>query len=58
MIVVVDYGEGNVRSVQKAFEHLGQPTIISQDPEDISRASHLVVPGQGAFKQAMTSLRH
>lgn len=55
-IVIIDYGMGNLRSVQKAFEHVGTPCIISNDPLIIQNASKIVLPGVGAFKDAMNNL--
>jgi glutamine amidotransferase len=49
MIIVVDYGSGNLRSVAKALESVGGEVIISQDSQDFARADHLVLPGVGAF---------
>ncbi len=57
MLVIVDYGMGNLRSVAKAFEHLGCEAKISNTAGDISRADHLVVPGVGAFADAMVALK-
>ena len=57
MIAVVDYGMGNLRSVQKALEFLGAETIIAGDPEDVQRAEKIVLPGVGAFGKAMANLR-
>ena len=56
MIVVVDYGMGNLRSVQKAFEKVGADAIISRDPEEVLRADKLVLPGVGAFPKCMENL--
>jgi len=56
MLVIVDYGMGNLRSVAKAFEHLGLPAKISSVPADIARADRLVLPGVGAFSDAMAAL--
>jgi glutamine amidotransferase len=56
-IVIVDYGMGNLRSVQKGFEKVGIPTRISRDPAAIARASGLVLPGVGAFGDCMRLLR-
>jgi imidazole glycerol-phosphate synthase subunit HisH len=56
MIAIVDYGAGNVFSVAHVCEHLGQEVTITHDPDSILTASHVIVPGQGAFKQAMTAL--
>ena len=56
MLVIVDYGMGNLRSVAKAFEHLGLPAKISSEPADIEGADRLVLPGVGAFEDAMAAL--
>jgi imidazole glycerol-phosphate synthase subunit HisH len=56
MIVVVDYGMGNLRSVQKGFEKVGSPAIISRNPKEIKRADRLVLPGVGAFPECMRNL--
>jgi glutamine amidotransferase len=56
-IAVVDYGMGNRRSVEKAFEHIGASVIVTRDPERLRSAAGLVVPGVGAFPRAMASLR-
>lgn len=55
-IVIIDYGMGNLRSVQKAFEHIGANAIITNDRMLIQNASKLVLPGVGAFKDAMHNL--
>jgi glutamine amidotransferase len=56
MIAIIDYGMGNLRSVQKAFEFLGYDAKITSQKEDIANASHVVLPGVGAFKDAMDNL--
>ena len=56
MIVIVDYGMGNLRSVQKALERVGGEARVSDRPEDVARAERLVVPGVGAFGDAMRAL--
>lgn len=56
MLTIVDYGSGNLRSVQKAFEKLGTPAAITTDPEMVATASRLVLPGVGAFGDAMREL--
>lgn len=56
MIAVIDYGMGNLRSVQKAFEYIGQSAKITDKAIDLKDASHIVLPGVGAFKDAMTAL--
>ena len=57
MIAIIDYGMGNLRSVQKAFEFLGYEAVISDDPALIRQADHVVLPGVGAFCDAMERLR-
>ena len=57
MIVIVDYGMGNLRSVSKALEHLGGKIKISSVPKEIEKADKLVLPGVGAFGDAMRELR-
>ncbi|RLS77185.1 MAG: imidazole glycerol phosphate synthase subunit HisH [Planctomycetota bacterium] len=56
MITIVDYGSGNLRSVQKAFERLGAAARITSDPDVIGDAERLVLPGVGAFGDAMREL--
>jgi glutamine amidotransferase len=56
-IAVVDYGMGNRRSVEKAFEHIGASVIVTRDPERLRSVAGLVVPGVGAFPRGMASLR-
>jgi len=56
MIAVVDYGMGNLRSVQKGFLKVGMDAIITDDPRLIADASHIVLPGVGAFKDCMQNL--
>jgi glutamine amidotransferase len=55
-LVIVDYGVGNLRSAQKAFERLGQPALVTSDADRIARAPAVVLPGQGAFGTCMTNL--
>ena len=55
-VTIVDYGMGNLRSVQKAFEKLGFPATIVRSPGDIARADKLVLPGVGAFRDAIGEL--
>ncbi len=55
-IAIVDYGVGNLRSAQKAFEHLGQPAVVTSDPARIAAAPAVVLPGQGAFGTCMRNL--
>lgn len=57
MIAIVDYGMGNLRSVQKACEFLGCPAEITDDPGRIAGADHVILPGVGAFRDAAERLR-
>jgi glutamine amidotransferase len=57
MITIVDYQMGNLRSVQKAIERVGGQAQISSDPHEIAQAEKLVLPGVGAFGDAMTEIR-
>ena len=56
MIHIVDYGMGNLRSVQKAFERIGAEALIVNQPEQIAAADKLVLPGVGAFRDAIHEL--
>lgn len=55
-ITIIDYDAGNLRNVQKAFEHLGYPANITKSPENIVGADALVLPGVGAFHDGMDML--
>lgn len=57
MIVIIDYGMGNLRSVQKAIEAVGSAAEVTSDPDKVRRASKVVLPGVGAFADAMAELR-
>ncbi len=57
MIAIIDYNMGNVRSVAKAFKKLNADFIISNSPQDIKKATHLVLPGVGAFGDGMANLK-
>lgn len=57
MIAIVDYGMGNRRSVEKAFERVGADPVLTSDPDAIRAADGVVVPGVGAFPEAMRRLR-
>lgn len=56
-IVIVDYGMGNLRSVVNAFEHVGAKVKLSSHARDVAEAGAVVVPGQGAFRDCMASLK-
>jgi len=57
VIVIVDYGMGNLRSILNKFERMDVEAKISADPGDIERADKLILPGVGAFDAAMQNLR-
>ena len=56
MIAIVDYGRGNLGSVEKAFVRLGMPAVVTQDPRVVDDARAVVLPGDGAFHDAMENL--
>ena len=55
-VVVIDYGIGNIFSVEQALDQIGVDTIVSSDGQVIEKAEYLVLPGVGAFSKAMSSL--
>jgi glutamine amidotransferase len=57
MISIIDYGMANLRSVQKGFEHVGAEAAIISKPEEVDAAERLVLPGVGAFADAVATLR-
>ena len=57
MTVIVDYGAGNIRSVVRAFERLGETATVSSDPDTIEKAERLILPGVGSFDAAMTGMQ-
>ena len=57
MIAIIDYEMGNLRSVQKAFERIGEETRITRDTAIINHAERIVLPGVGHFEQGMANLK-
>jgi glutamine amidotransferase len=57
-VTVIDYGVGNLLSVQRGLEHCGAKVILTANPEKILAAKRVVLPGVGAFANAMQALRH
>jgi glutamine amidotransferase len=55
-IVVVDYDAGNLRSVQRALEHVGLQALVTSDPREVERAKALVLPGVGSAQDCMRKL--
>ncbi|MCD8330712.1 MAG: imidazole glycerol phosphate synthase subunit HisH [Lachnospiraceae bacterium] len=56
MITIVDYDAGNLRSVEKALRLLGEEPLVTRDPEEICAADKVILPGVGAFGDAMENL--
>jgi imidazole glycerol-phosphate synthase subunit HisH len=56
-ITVVDYGAGNMRSVQRALEAVGERVIVTDDPREVDRATGLVLPGVGSAQDAMRAIK-
>ena len=57
MTAIIDYGAGNIRSVQNALQYLGEEAVLTSDPSVILSADHVILPGVGAFGEAMDSIR-
>lgn len=56
MIAIVDYGMGNLRSVEKGFLKVGIPVMVTSRPDEVQRADGVVLPGVGAFRDCMREL--
>ena len=56
MIAIIDYDAGNMKSVEKALDYLGAEYIVTKDPEELAAADKLILPGVGAFGDAMEKL--
>jgi glutamine amidotransferase len=57
MIAILDYGMGNLRSVQKGFEKVGHQAVVTSDPAQVAAAEKVVLPGVGAFEDCIAELR-
>ena len=57
MVAIIDYDAGNIKSVEKAIQFLGQEAVITRNQEEILNASHVILPGVGAFGDAMEKLQ-
>ncbi|WP_026515683.1 imidazole glycerol phosphate synthase subunit HisH [Butyrivibrio sp. MC2021] len=57
MVAIIDYDAGNIKSVEKAFQYLGADTRVTRDPKEIFKADRVVLPGVGAFGDAMNKLK-
>ena len=58
MIAIIDYDAGNIKSVEKAMKLLKQEVVVTRDPETILSADKVILPGVGAFADAMEKIRH
>lgn len=58
MIAILDYDAGNIKSVEKAFQRIGEDTVLTRDFREMQRADKVVLPGVGAFGDAMEHLKH
>lgn len=56
MIAIIDYDAGNIRSVEKALKHLGQDVLITRDADEILASDKVILPGVGAFSDAMNKI--
>ncbi len=57
MIAIIDYGMGNIHSVSKAVDSLGAQIVVTNDPKEIKKADKLILPGVGAFGDAMLEIK-
>ena len=57
MVAIIDYNAGNLKSVEKALMAVGQESVITRDAKEILRADHVILPGVGAFGEAMEQIK-
>ena len=57
MIAIIDYDAGNIKSVEKALKYLGEDAVITRDREEVLSADKVILPGVGAFGDAMEQLK-
>ena len=57
MTAIIDYGVGNLFSLQSSFSAIGEQAVVTKDPDVLTRADRLVLPGVGAFKDARAALK-
>lgn len=57
MVAIIDYDAGNIKSVEKAVQHLGQEAVVTRDAKLLCKADHIILPGVGAFGDAMEKLK-
>ena len=56
-VSIIDYGKGNVRSVYNALDYIGVDSVVTKDHAEINNCSHIILPGVGAYGDAMSSIR-
>ena len=56
MVAIIDYDAGNMKSVEKALQLIGEDVLVTRDPKEILAADHVILPGVGAFGDAMEKL--
>lgn len=56
MIAIIDYDAGNIKSVEKALQYLGEQVVLTRDPKEILAADHIILPGVGCFQDSMDNL--
>jgi imidazole glycerol-phosphate synthase subunit HisH len=57
MITIIDYGSGNLKSIQNGFHHVGAEVLVTRDKEELKKADVMILPGVGAFGTAMENLK-
>ena len=57
MVAIIDYDAGNLKSVEKALNKIGETAVITRDREEIRKADHVILPGVGSFADAMENLK-
>ena len=57
MIAIIDYGVGNLFSLQSSFKYIGEEVEVTSDPEKIRKADRIILPGVGAYEDAAAKLR-
>ena len=57
MIAIIDYGVGNLYSLKSSFEYLGIPTVVTRDKAEIENSDKILLPGVGAFPDAVSQFR-
>ncbi len=57
MIGIIDYDAGNIKSVEKALDYLGEKSVVTRDPEELLNADKVILPGVGSFGDAMENLK-